>query len=110
MSVMIELCGSFGSSSPKARPAIVSYIPAEPKEAPLKAGETLVSTTIFLILACADSARDSVRAQAKVIRDIVCVAYRARHMLYSFTRDPAERRTDRVRTHFGYARKYCRSR
>ena len=40
MSVMIALCGSFGSSSPKARPASVSYWPAAPKDWPSKAGDT----------------------------------------------------------------------
>src|SRR5213593_2061069 len=48
MSVMIALCGSLGSSSPKARPASVSYWPAGPKDCPLKAGETFLSMTIFL--------------------------------------------------------------
>ena len=48
MSVMIALRGSFGSSSPKARPARVSYWPAGPKDWPLNAGETFLSITIFL--------------------------------------------------------------
>ncbi|PYS08115.1 MAG: hypothetical protein DMG17_29575, partial [Acidobacteria bacterium] len=48
MSVMIALRGSFGSSSPKARPARVSYWPAGQKDWPLNAGETFLSITIFL--------------------------------------------------------------
>jgi len=36
MSVMTRLCGSFGSSSPKARPASVSYGPTVPKDRPYR--------------------------------------------------------------------------
>ena len=56
MSWMMALCGSFGSSSPKARPASVSYWPALPKLAPSKAGETFVSMTILVTRACAATA------------------------------------------------------
>src|ERR1700729_997447 len=45
MSWMIEFTGSLGSNSPKARPASVSYCPALPNVAPLKAGEVFVSIT-----------------------------------------------------------------
>jgi hypothetical protein len=44
---MRALCGSFGSSSPYAFPASVSYWPADPKDAPSKAGDTFFSMTIF---------------------------------------------------------------
>src|SRR5688572_25999491 len=55
---MSLLRGSFGSSSPNARPAICSYCPASPKEAqaaavPLqKAGDTVSSMTILVMRAC----------------------------------------------------------
>lgn len=48
---MIRLRASAGSSSPNARPEIVSYWPAEPNEAPLNAGETMESMTMCLIWA-----------------------------------------------------------
>src|SRR5215470_2504555 len=48
MSLMIVLCGSFGSSSPNTRPASVSYCPAVPNDAPPNAGDVFVSMTILV--------------------------------------------------------------
>ena len=56
---MMAFSGSFGSSSPNARPANVSYCPAAPNVAPSKAGETFVSTTIRVICALAVEAHNS---------------------------------------------------
>src|SRR5258706_8227559 len=60
ISVMRALRGSFGSSSPKARPASVSYGPAGPKDAPSKAGDTFFSITIFFTRASTDDGSASV--------------------------------------------------
>src|SRR5262245_24093606 len=57
MSVIRAFCGSYGSSSPNARPVSVSYWPASPNEGhtggvPVQnAGDVLVSITIFVTLA-----------------------------------------------------------
>ena len=68
MSVMIALRASAGSSSPNARPAIVSYWPAGPKVAPSKAGDTFFSMTIFLTRASAvDGSASSATTRPKLM-------------------------------------------
>src|SRR5580700_8812924 len=64
MSWITAFLGSLGSSSPKARPASVSYWPAVPKLAPSKAGETFFSTTILVTRAWASDARMASRLAA----------------------------------------------
>jgi hypothetical protein len=63
-SVMMAFSGSFGSSSPNARPASVSYWPAAPNVAPSKAGDTFFSMTIFLTSAWTAVAAVSTAATA----------------------------------------------
>src|SRR5579883_576812 len=60
----MALCGSFGSSSPKARPAMTSYWPALPKLTPLNAGDCLLSMTILVTRACASPTQASGMAAA----------------------------------------------
>src|SRR5471032_1041295 len=69
MSVMIALRGSFGSSSPNARPATVSYWPAGPNAAPSKAGDTFFSMTIFLTRAAAGEASASEAATRMAVNE-----------------------------------------
>jgi hypothetical protein len=64
MSLMIVLCESCGSSSPYTRPAIVSYCPAVPNDAPPNAGEILVSITSRVTRAADSGAHASATAPA----------------------------------------------
>src|SRR6266851_5157398 len=67
MSWIIAFSGSAGSSSPNARPAMVSNCPALPKLAPPNAGEVFVSTTKRTTRADADVASARERSKASAI-------------------------------------------
>src|SRR5215470_19250712 len=64
---MMELSGSFGSSSPKTRPESVSKVPALPKVAPPKAGEVLTSTMNRTTRADAGTANDAARSTTRTL-------------------------------------------
>jgi hypothetical protein len=64
MSLIMALCGRLGSSSPKTRPAIVSYCPAAPKDAPPNAGDTVVSMTSRVTRACVGGVQATNKAAA----------------------------------------------
>jgi hypothetical protein len=53
MSVMTELCGSAGSSSPSTWPTSFSYGPTLPNERPSNVGDSMRVTLIFVMRACA---------------------------------------------------------
>src|SRR6266850_181798 len=84
MSVISALRGSFGSSSPNARPASVSYWPAAPKDAPSNAGDTFFSTTIFFTDAWAGGVQIR-KADTTTGRTAIAVRFTSVSFLTSYT-------------------------
>src|SRR5271170_4854961 len=70
MSVMTELRGSFGSTAPVKVPVTTSYVPAEPKLAPPKAGAVLVMLSrVTRALAPGASPKRATPATARAVID-----------------------------------------